>query len=212
MVLALSYTINLKIRNHNEKNKEAVEEVQVEEAASEDKPLELAQIRNICELSTVECYFNNIAKSVKEPGTGLKHLGEVERKFWIKYQIKVRVSYDISQIEMSQNDDEISIYLPEPKVTSSVIESSWNKDSYVISKDKKIQKNPITAEDQTKAIRESCESVEEEVRNNTALISTEQQQARTLIENYIKQMGKINNTEYKITWVGTEKNISSEIE
>ena len=169
VTLVISLIVRNKITNPKLIQNDLVEAQ--EENPVEEKPLEIAQIRNICELSTVECYFNNIAKSVKEPGTGLKHIGEIQRKFWIKYQIKVRVSYDISQIEMSQNDDEISIYLPEPKVTSSVIESSWNKDSYVISKDKKIQKNPITADDQTKAIKESCESVEEEVRNNTALIS-----------------------------------------
>ena len=171
------------------------------EVKAEGKTPEISKVRNICELATVECYFNNVAKSVKEPGTGLSHIGEKERKFWIKYQVKVTVAYDVSQVDMTQEGDEISIYLPDPIVSSSVVESSWNKDSYVISKDRWLQKNPITAEDQTKAVGDSCSMIEEEVRNNTALISSAEQQARALIENYINQMGKINNTEYKIKWL-----------
>lgn len=190
------------IINHSEDNinSEAAIDNEDDYHDQEAEKLEIAQIRNICELSTLECEFTNIAKSVKEPGTGLNHWGEQERKFWIEYRVKVRISYDISRIEMNQNSDEIAIYLPEPTVTSSIIADSWNEDSYIIEKDQVIQKNPITADDQTKAVNDSCETIEDEVRNNSSLIASADQQARTLIENYINQIGKLNNIEYKITW------------
>ena len=37
---------------------------------------DIAQIRTICELATLECYYHNVAKSVKEKGSGLLHIGE----------------------------------------------------------------------------------------------------------------------------------------
>lgn len=198
---------------------EAISESSVQVSTSSDANVEkktvtpeISDIRNICELATVECHYNNVAKSVKDPGTGIIHWGEKEREFWIKYQVKVTVAYDISQVEMKQEGDEIAIYLPEPKVSSSVVESSWNEDSYVISKDQWLQKNPITAEDQTKAIGDSCSKVEEEVRNNTALISSAEQQARSLIENYIEQMGKISNKDYKIKWLNKASDMDSKTE
>ena len=33
----------------------------------------LSQIRSICELATLECYYHNVEKSAKTKGTGLAH-------------------------------------------------------------------------------------------------------------------------------------------
>ena len=35
----------------------------------------LSQIRSICELATLECYYHNVEKSAKAKGTGLAHVG-----------------------------------------------------------------------------------------------------------------------------------------
>lgn len=189
-------------------SKDVNEEVTETTEEEIENKLELSQIRNICDLSAVECEFTNIAKSVKEPGTGIKHMGEKRRKFWIEYKVKVRISYDLNKVQMNQNGDEITINLPEPNVSSAIVKDSWNEDSYIIEKDNKIQKNPITAEDQTNAIKVSCDSIEDEVRNNTSLIASADQQARTLIENYINQIGKINGKDYKIIWGERQKSSS----
>ena len=166
--------------------------------------IEVDQVKNICKLATLECTYNDVAKTVKEPGEGLIHAGEKQRKLWIKYQVSVVVSYDINQVKMDQNGNEINIYLPEPEIESHIIESSFNEDSYVATEDNWLQKNKIEAEDQTAAIAESCDLIEDDVCNNTTLISTAEKQAKTLIENYISQMGEINNTEYVINWVDSE--------
>ena len=39
------------------------------------------QIRQICELSTLECEFNNVAKGEKTKGAGFTSLGEKNRKY-----------------------------------------------------------------------------------------------------------------------------------
>lgn len=39
----------------------------------------LSQIRSICELATLECYYHNVEKSAKTKGTGLAHVGEKEK-------------------------------------------------------------------------------------------------------------------------------------
>ena len=170
----ISYKMGLKLGKNQvaevsltteETTEEITEEMTTEEIL-EKKP-ELSQIKNICELSAVECEFTNVAKSVKEPGTGIQHWGEKQRKFWIKYKAKVRISYDLNKIEMHQNEDTITISLPEPSVTSSIVNNSWNEGSYVIEKDRIIQKNPITADDQTSAVKESCNKIEDEVKNNS---------------------------------------------
>ena len=78
--------------------------------------------------------------------------------------------------------------------------ASWNEDSYVISKDRWIQRNPITAGDQTRAIERAQADMEEEVENNPALLNTARMQAKELIANYIQQIGRMAGVEYRISW------------
>ena len=107
---------------------------------------EITQIRSICELATLECCYNNVAKSTKEPGTGLSHLGEKQRDFWIEYSGTAKIGIDMSELKMDITDGNIiTITVPKAKILSiSVDQQSYSEDSYVISSDNFIQKNPIT--------------------------------------------------------------------
>ena len=165
---------------------------------------ELGRIRQICELVTVECNYHNVAKSTKSPGIGLEHFGETERTFWIEYMATAEISYDASKITMDVDGSEITITLPRPQVTCKVDPDSWNENSYVISQDQLIQKNPITAADQTKAINLAQAEMIQQIRGNSSLINTAKLQAQELIKNYIDQIGEITGVQYHITWKDAE--------
>ena len=164
---------------------------------------EITQIRSICELATLECCYNNVAKSTKEPGTGLSHLGEKQRDFWIEYSGTAKIGIDMSELKMDITDDNIiTITVPKAKILSiSVDQESYSEDSYVISSDNFIQKNPITADDQTKAISTAQEQIKSEFENNSNLMNSAQDRAQKLIDNYISQIGKATGAEYKVEWV-----------
>lgn len=160
----------------------------------------LDQIKNICELATLKCSYQNIAKSIKKPGTGLSHLFEKERAFWIEYQGTVEISFDISRIKMETNGTEIKITLPEPKLVTNVIPESLIEDSFIIAPDQLFQKNSITVQDQKEAVIRAQEEMVEQIREHTTLIRSAEKQAQELIENYIQQIGKLTSVEYRITW------------
>lgn len=161
---------------------------------------ELSQVQGICELAALECYYHNVAKSVKEPGTGVIHFGEKERPFWIEYTGVAEISFRPDLLEMEQNGNEITITLPPPEITCRVDSDSWNEDSYVIAKDQWIQKNPITAKDQTQAIEAAQADMQELVESNPAILKNAKAQAKDLIENYIDQIGRAAGVEYHISW------------
>lgn len=62
----------------------------------------LSQIRSICELATLECYYHNVEKSAKTKGTGLAHVGE-KKKFWIEYTGVAKTEIDMSDVNMKDN-------------------------------------------------------------------------------------------------------------
>lgn len=161
---------------------------------------QLDKVKMICELVTLECRYHNVAKSVKEAGTGLSHFGEKERIFWIEYTGIAEISFKIEDLKMEQEGTNIIITLPEPRISCRVDSDSWTPDSYVISDDQWIQKNPITAEDQTQAVYEAQMAMEEDIRNNSSLLNTAKLQAKELIENYIARIGEATGVAYTISW------------
>lgn len=161
---------------------------------------ELSRIKSICELSTLKCIYHNVAYGTQYAGTGLSHMGEKNRNFMQEYDCEVEISYSVDQIKMEQNGTEIRISLPEPNITSRKLPESISPDSYIEEPDSTFNDNPIKAETISKAISFADVNMEEEIRENTNLIASAQYQARSLIENYIKQIGMLTDVEYKIIW------------
>lgn len=75
MILCVMSLFLVACTNKNDKTKVKMEETQEMETADVLEP-DLAQIRSICDLATLECYYHNVAKSTKEKGSGLAHLGK----------------------------------------------------------------------------------------------------------------------------------------
>lgn len=168
------------------------------------KEPDITQVRNICNLATLECYYHNVARSVKESEDGISHLFEKDRTFWIEYTGVARLGIDLSKVTMGINGTDVNITLPEAEVLDiSIVENSLDENSYIVSDDS-INKNKITAEDQTEAINKAQENMKNEVKNNSSLLLSAQNRAKTLIENYIKQLGEASGVEYNIHWVYIE--------
>ena len=172
-------------------------EQQIRERQAVKAVPQLNSIKSICKLATLKCHYNNIAKSTKAPGTGLMHVGEKERSFWIKYSGVAEISFDVEKILMEQNGTDITITLPPPNVKCTPDPDSFDN---IQSEDAFFKKNPITASDQTAAISKAEKNMATSVRNNRSIISTAEAQAQELIENYIVQIGSLTGTEYHITW------------
>ena len=167
--------------------------------SSKANPPDLSQIRSICELATLECYYHNVAKSVQEKGTGISHIGEVDRAFWIEYSGTAKLGVDMSKVTMTIDENTVFITIPKAEVLG-LSNYSFAPDNY-ISSDDGINKNPITAENQTKAIAKADEDIRLLFASNEALLMRAQNRARLLIENYINQLNEISGTEYRIEWI-----------
>lgn len=158
---------------------------------------DITQIRSICNLATLECYYHNVAKSKKVSDSWLKK----DREFWIEYTGIAKIGIDISKVNMEVDETNITVTLPNAELLDiNIQEESLTEDSYIKSADGLI-KNKITATDQTATINSAQAEMAESVKNNKALLLNAQNKAKGLIENYIKKIGELSNTEYHIDWV-----------
>ena len=161
---------------------------------------EIAQVRSICELSTVKCIYHNVAYGIQYSGTGLAHVGEKERRFMQEYDCEVEISYPIDQISMTQNGTEIHITLPEPNISTRKLPESIDQYSYIEEPDQDLQKNPIRTETIMDAVELADANMLDDIRDNSSLLSNAEGQAKYLIENYIRQIGSLTDVEYTIIW------------
>lgn len=162
---------------------------------------DITQIRNICNLATQKCYYHNVAMSVKESEKGIIHLGEKDRKFWIEYTGIANLGIDMSKVQMKVNGADIEVTIPNAELLSiSIDEETLDENSYISSEDG-LNKNEITADDQTEAIYEAQQKMEETVQENSALLLSAQNRAKILIENYLNQLGETAGVEYNIQWI-----------
>lgn len=157
---------------------------------------EVSQMRAICELATMDCYYHNVAKFSQEDAERFLWITK-DKRFWIEYSGKVRLGIDASLVTMKVQDSNVTISLPPAQVLSCTIDSSsLTADSFIVD----VNSAAITADDETKAFAQAQVKMEQEAASDKALLANAQQQAQTLLENYVKNIGKAVGKEYTVTW------------
>ena len=156
----------------------------------------VSQVKSICELAVMDCYYHNVAKYFEEDASGI-WLWKKDKKFWIEYSGVVRIGIDASQVQMEVKDKQVEITMPKARVMNCTVDAATlNTDSFIVASDSA----KVEAEDQTKAFREAQKNMEEEASGDSALLAAAQQRAQNLLEEYVKNVGSVTGTEYTITW------------
>jgi len=157
----------------------------------------IAQMKSICELAVMECYYHNVAKFKEEDAEGIL-FWKKDKHFWIEYSGIVKLGIDASLVSMNINGNQISITIPEAKVLGCKVDSaSLNADSYIVDSDSAA----ISAEDEVKAFDDAQNQLMQSASNDKTLLAGAQQQAQTLLEGYITNIGNAIGKEYSIQWV-----------
>ena len=156
----------------------------------------VSQVKAICELAVMDCYYHNVAKYFEEDAAGI-WLWKKDKKFWIEYSGVVRIGIDASQVQMEVKDKQVEITMPKARVMNCTVDAATlNTDSFIVASDSA----KVEAEDQTKAFEEAQKNMEMEAAGDAALLANAQQRAQNLLEEYVKNVGSVTGTEYTITW------------
>ena len=127
MILCVMSLFLVACTNKNDKTKVKMEETQEMETAAVLEP-DLAQIRSICDLATLECYYHNVAKLTKEKEV---LWWDTSAELWIEYSGIVKLGVDIANLDMQVDGNQVTITMPKAEVLScQVDQTSLNEDSY----------------------------------------------------------------------------------
>lgn len=166
------------------------------EDKKEVKP-HITQMKSICELATMECYYHNVAKYEKKDVEGIL-LWKKDKKFWMEYSGTVTVGIDASKLSIEVKDDVVKITIPEAEVLANEVnEEEFNDDSMVVEDGSA----KVKAEDQTAALKKAQKNMVKEAKNDTVLLANAQERAKTLLEEYVNNIGNAVGKTYTIEWI-----------
>lgn len=167
-----------------------------EEAPKED--LSLTQMKSICELATLKCYYHNVAKITKEKDV---LWWDTTAELWIEYSGIVKLGVDITNLDMQVDGNQVTITMPKAKVLScQVDQTSLDKDSYYTNREG-LGAEKINADDQTEAIKTAQENMLENVQSDESLLQQAQNRAQDLLEQYVKNVGDAMGKTYEVSFV-----------
>lgn len=153
------------------------------------------QVRAICELSVMDCYYHNVAKFNKEKVQGILWW-QKDRRFWIEYDGIVKLGIDASQVQIEGEGDHYTVTIPAAKVLSYTVDSD-SLGQYIIDG----SSAPVRVEDMTAAMQQAQQDMAETAANDPTLMREAQQRAKSLVENYFTTLEDATGRNYTIQWV-----------
>lgn len=168
-----------------------------ESSKSPDLEPKITQMKAICELAVMDCYYHDVAKVFEENASGILWWSK-NKHFWIEYSGIVRLGVDISQVTMTVSGTEVTITMPAAKVLDCRVDSSsLNEDSFIMAADSA----EADADDTVKALGIAQAKMEETAANDKTLLASAQQRAQVLLEEYVNNIGSVTGKSYSIKWI-----------
>ena len=163
---------------------------------------EAPQMKSICELATMKCYYHNVAKFKETDAEGILWW-QKDRHFWIEYDGIVTIGVDASLLDINIDGENVIITMPPAIVLDcKVSEDTLTEESFIVAKGSA----DVEAEHQTEAFKKAQKNMKKEVEKDEALLVSARQRAEKLLEDYVNNIGQIVEKNYNIKWVYVDKN------
>ena len=155
--------------------------------SQKQKP-DFSSIKSVCELSTLKCYYHNVATYEKNAHGLLKVFGSGYKKIWIEYSGIVNLGIDINKVDISEPDTNnvITIKIPDAEVQSTSLDKSTLSEPLT---DKGVF-TKITTEEKTEALSSAQQNMKETAQKDTSLLAQAKEHAKLILQGYINNLGE----------------------
>ena len=169
----------------------------------ETQTADFSGVTSVCELATLMCYYHNVAKAETEAsGIFAKWLKTGYKKIWTEYSGIIEYGIDISQVTVSEPDKNgvVTVTMPDAQVLNVDVD----EDSLGTPLTDTGFLTSVTTEEKTTTLAGAQEAMEQQAKENTEMLSQAKARAKTLIEEYIKNVGESIGEEYTVEWKDAE--------
>lgn len=169
----------------------------------ETQTADFSGVTSVCELATLKCYYHNVAKAETEAsGIFAKWLKTGYKKIWTEYSGIIEYGIDISQVTVSEPDKNGVVTVT--MLDAQVLNVDVDEDSLGTPLTDTGFLTSVTTEEKTTTLAGAQEAMEQQAKENTEMLSQAKARAKTLIEEYIKNVGESIGEEYTVEWKDAE--------
>ena len=176
----------------------------------ETQTADFSGVTSVCELATLKCYYHNVAKAETEAsGIFAKWLKTGYKKIWTEYSGIIEYGIDISQVTVSEPDKNgvVTVTMPDAQVLNVDVD----EDSLGTPLTDTGFLTSVTTEEKTTTLAGAQEAMEQQAKENTEMLSQAKARAKTLIEEYIKNVGESIGEEYTVEWKDAEPGMTESV-
>ena len=180
-----------------------------------DTELEYDDVYTICELATLRSFYHNTGIY---SGTGNDLLDLVNtwtpagwvfefgyEEYWIEYAGIVEYGVDASEIRISQPDENgvVTAYMPD----ADVLNVTADEDSISVVVENSGLLNSVSTETKAEIYQAAQQGMSTKAAEDTKLISQATKNAKSLVENYIKEIGDGMGKTLTVRWTNDKEDI-----
>ena len=157
-----------------------------------------SKIEKICELSTVEAYYHEVAEKTEDASALGKIIGNIGyKKYWLEYDAIIKYGIDAKKVKISKPNikNEVRVYIPkaeilgEPQIVKEYMQDPITDSGFLTS---------IKEEYKTEAIEMSIKDLKEKASQDKDNLELAYQRAKVFFEKYLINAGREFGVEYKI--------------
>lgn len=172
--------------------------------SEEEKPdPDFSGAQEIAELSTFDCYYHNVAKLSQNSDWIFGLFGHGYKKMWIEYDGIVHMGIDASKVTISEPDanNVVTVAVPQAKILGM---EDLDEDSLSEPLVETGFLTDISAEDKKSMLATAQSSMREQAENDDSLLAGAREQAKTILEQYVKSVGDTLGETYTVKFVDAE--------
>jgi len=173
-------------------------------AQQKEEP-DFSNIGDIAQLTTMKCYYHNVAKYERDADGYLFGIGNIgAKRLWFEYDATVNMGIDANEVEISEPDENgtVTITLPPVEVqgnpdidtssmTTPVTETGWFTD--------------ITQDEKTSTLNSAQNEIIEKANSDEALKQQAKDRAKEILTRYVMGVGEGIGQTYTVVFQDAEE-------
>lgn len=171
------------------------------EAAPATSKISEFNIKRICELATLDCFYHNVSEWSKQGN----FIGYGAKKLWIEYDGIVRVGVRADQIKISEPDKDniVTVTIPEAVILDNDLDenSLYEIDSSLPMWGFIPLYSGVSTEERKSALADAQRDMVTSASQNSMIMEEARERSKKIIEKNIIAMGEASNKEYTVKFV-----------
>lgn len=154
----------------------------------------------VCELSTLEVYYHNVARAEQQAnGMFAWFFENGYKQIWFEYSGVVEMGIDVSRMSISGPDSSnvVSVTLPAAEILDVDVDEDSISDPVIETG----FMTRFTTEEKTEVLGNAQNDMRAAAEQDETLKSQARERAKSMLESYIKNVGKLAGQEYTVKWV-----------